>query len=181
MDFSWHIFGVYAPHSRVEREKEGVVETLFDERFGNQDALATAALAKEAAKPTDDYDDNDDIDFFGEDIEEVKKATDAKEASKVSTKKKESGKSFILMDVKTCDDDDDMKKLEKVVHSIKVEGLLWGASKLVPFGYRIKKKHIMLTIIDEIISVDTLIEKRLIVEPINEYVQSYDIVTFNKI
>ncbi|PHT78730.1 Elongation factor 1-delta 1 [Capsicum annuum] len=150
-------------------------------KFGNQDALATAALAKEAAKPTDDYDDDDDIDFFKENTEKEKKAAEAREASKVSTKKKESGKSFVLMDVKPCDDEDDMKKLEEVVHSIKVEGLLWGASKLVPFGYRIKKKHIMLTIIDEIISVDTLIEERLIVEPINEYVQSYGIVIFNKI
>jgi elongation factor 1-beta len=55
------------------------------------------------------------------------------------------------------------------------------AAKLVPVGYGIKKMTIMLTIIDDLVSVDTLIEERLTVEPINEYVQSCDIVAFNKI
>ncbi|MFS8000504.1 putative translation elongation factor EF1B/ribosomal protein S6 [Helianthus anomalus] len=62
-----------------------------------------------------------------------------------------------------------------------MEGLLWGASKLVPVGYGIKKLQIMLTIVDDLVSVDTLIEECLTVEPINEYVQSCDIVAFNKI
>ena len=39
----------------------------------------------------------------------------------------------------------------------------------------------MLTIVDDLVSVDTLIEERLTVEPINEHVQSCDIVAFNKI
>lgn len=39
----------------------------------------------------------------------------------------------------------------------------------------------MLTIVDDLVSVDTLIEERLTEEPINEYVQSCDIVAFNKI
>ena len=55
------------------------------------------------------------------------------------------------------------------------------AAKLVPVGYGIKKMTIMLTIVDDLVSVDTLIEERLTVEPINEYVQSCDIVAFNKI
>ncbi|CAI0446426.1 unnamed protein product [Linum tenue] len=54
-------------------------------------------------------------------------------------------------------------------------------SKLVAVGYGIKKLQIMLTIVDDLVSVDTLIEERLTVEPINEYVQSCDIVAFNKI
>uniref|UniRef100_Q9S9I3 Elongation factor 1 beta (Fragments) n=1 Tax=Arabidopsis thaliana TaxID=3702 RepID=Q9S9I3_ARATH len=33
----------------------------------------------------------------------------------------------------------DVKKLEEAVRSIKMEGLLWGASKLMPVGYGIKK------------------------------------------
>lgn len=48
-------------------------------------------------------------------------------------------------------------------------------------GYGIKKLQIMLTIVDDLVSVDTLIEEQLTVEPINEYVQSCDIVAFNKI
>lgn len=54
-------------------------------------------------------------------------------------------------------------------------------AKLVAVGYGIKKLQIMLTIVDDLVSVDTLIEERLTVEPIDEYVQSCDIVAFNKI
>ncbi|KAM3375656.1 hypothetical protein P3S68_014370 [Capsicum galapagoense] len=110
-------------------------------RFGSQ---ATPAPAKEAAKPADDNDNNDDIDLFGEETEKEKKVAEAREATKASTKKKRSGKSFVLMDFKPWDDETDMKKLEEVVHSIEVEGLLWGESKLVLVGYGIKKKQIML-------------------------------------
>ncbi|KAH7549733.1 hypothetical protein JRO89_XS13G0074000 [Xanthoceras sorbifolium] len=127
-------------------------------------------------------DDDDDVDLFGEETEEEKKAAEERAASiKASTKKKESGKSSVLMDVKPWDDETDMKKLEEAVRSVQMEGLLWGASKLVPVGYGIKKMTIMLTIIDDLVSVDTLIEEHLMAEPINEYVQSCDIVAFNKI
>ncbi|KAF3771476.1 Elongation factor 1-delta [Nymphaea thermarum] len=39
----------------------------------------------------------------------------------------------------------------------------------------------MMTIVDDLVSVDTLIEEHLTVEPANEYIQSCDIVAFNKI
>jgi elongation factor 1-beta len=39
----------------------------------------------------------------------------------------------------------------------------------------------MMTIVDDLVSVDTLIEDHLCAEPVNEYVQSCDIVAFNKI
>jgi elongation factor 1-beta len=48
-------------------------------------------------------------------------------------------------------------------------------------GYGIKKLQIMMTIVDDLVSVDTLIEDHLCEEPVNEYVQSCDIVAFNKI
>lgn len=38
-----------------------------------------------------------------------------------------------------------------------------------------------MTIVDDLVSVDTVIEERLTEEPINEYVQSCDIAAFNKI
>jgi len=56
-----------------------------------------------------------------------------------------------------------------------------GTAKLVPVGYGIKKLQIMMTIVDDLVSVDTLVEERLTVEPCNEYIQSCDIVAFNKI
>ncbi|QCE14324.1 elongation factor 1-beta [Vigna unguiculata] len=127
-------------------------------------------------------DDDDDVDLFGEETEEEKKAAEERAAAvKASGKKKESGKSSVLLDVKPWDDETDMKKLEEAVRSVSMEGLLWGASKLVPVGYGIKKLQVMLTIVDDLVSVDTLIEEHLTVEPINEYVQSCDIVAFNKI
>lgn len=139
-----------------------------------------AAPAEEVTKEAS-ADDDDDLDLFGDETEEEKKAAKEREVSKASSKKKESGKSSVLLDVKPWDDETDMKKLEEAVRSIEMPGLLWGASKLVPVGYGIKKLTIMMTIVDDLVSVDTLIEERLTVEPINEYVQSCDIVAFNKI
>lgn len=145
------------------------------------EGIATPPNADTKASAADD-DDDDDVDLFGEETEEDKKAAEARAAAaKTSTKKKESGKSSVLMDIKPWDDETDMKKLEEAVRSVEMEGLFWGASKLVPVGYGIKKLQIMLTIVDDLVSVDDLIEERLQAEPINEYVQSCDIVAFNKI
>ncbi|KAE8700248.1 Elongation factor 1-beta [Hibiscus syriacus] len=142
--------------------------------FGGNAAPAESAKAKAA-------DDDDDLDLFGDETEEEKKAAEERESSKKSAKKKESGKSSVLLDVKPWDDETDMKKLEEAVRSVEMPGLLWGASKLVAVGYGIKKLQIMLTIVDDLVSVDTLIEEHLTVEPRNEYIQSCDIVAFNKI
>ncbi|XP_038884883.1 elongation factor 1-delta-like [Benincasa hispida] len=156
------------------------VSAVFGEGSGVKlDAVATPPAAD--AKAADD-DDDDDMDLFGEETEEEKKAAEERAAAiKASAKKKESGKSSVLMDIKPWDDETDMKKLEEAVRSVQMEGLLWGASKLVPVGYGIKKLQIMLTIVDDLVSVDNLIEEHLTAEPINEHVQSCDIVAFNKI
>ncbi|OVA13826.1 Translation elongation factor EF1B [Macleaya cordata] len=151
-------------------------------RVGCQADLAEAVPAEEAKKDAPEADDDDDLDLFGDETEEDKKAAEEREAAKkASSKKKESGKSSVLLDVKPWDDETDMKKLEEIVRSIEMEGLHWGASKLVAVGYGIKKLQIMMTIIDDLVSVDTLIEERLTVEPASEYIQSCDIVAFNKI
>ncbi|XP_068344619.1 elongation factor 1-beta 2-like [Pyrus communis] len=141
---------------------------------GKAEAAAPAAAAG--------GDDDDDLDLFGDETEEDKKAeAEMAAAKKASTKKKESGKSSVLLDVKPWDDETDMKKLEEAVRSVEKEGLFWGASKLVAVGYGIKKLQIMLTIVDDLVSVDDLIEEQLTAEPRNEYIQSCDIVAFNKI
>ncbi|GMJ00096.1 hypothetical protein like AT2G18110 [Hibiscus trionum] len=151
------------------------------EGFAPAEAVATPPAADSKAAAAED-DDDDDVDLFGEETEEEKKAAEERAAAvKASGKKKESGKSSVLLDIKPWDDETDMKKLEEAVRGVQMEGLLWGASKLVPVGYGIKKLQIMMTIVDDLVSVDTLIEEQLTVEPINEYVQSCDIVAFNKI
>ncbi|PHT52689.1 Elongation factor 1-beta 1 [Capsicum baccatum] len=88
-------------------------------RFGSQTAPTIAEPAQKTAKPSDD-----DIDLFREKTKDEKMAAEAREAVKVSTKKKVSEKSPVLMDFKTWDDKTNMKKLEDVVRSIEVEGLL---------------------------------------------------------
>ncbi|CAA7039825.1 unnamed protein product [Microthlaspi erraticum] len=126
--------------------------------------------------------DDDDLDLFADETEDEKKAAEEREAAKKDTKKpKESGKSSVLLEVKPWDDETDMKKLEEAVRSVQMPGLTWGASKLVPVGYGIKKLTIMMTIVDDLVSVDNLIEDHLTSEPNNEYIQSVDIVAFNKI
>lgn len=148
----------------------------------SEEAVATPPAGDSKAAAVDDDDDDDDVDLFGEETEEEKKAAEERAATvKASTKKKESGKSSVLLDVKPWDDETDMKKLEEAVRSVQMEGLFWGASKLVAVGYGIKKLQIMLTIVDDLVSVDDLIDEKLTAEPINEYVQSCDIVAFNKI
>lgn len=144
-------------------------------------ASGNAAPAAPAKVDAPAEDDDDDLDLFGDETEEDKKAAEEREAAKKPAKKKESGKSSVLLDVKPWDDETDMKKLEEAVRSIEMPGLLWGASKLVPVGYGIKKLQIMMTIVDDLVSVDSLIEEHLTVEPCNEHVQSCDIVAFNKI
>jgi len=146
------------------------------------EVIATPPAADTKASAAEDDDDDDDVDLFGEETEEEKKAAEERAvAVKASGKKKESGKSSVLLDVKPWDDETDMKKLEEAVRSVHMDGLFWGASKLVPVGYGIKKLQIMMTVVDDLVSIDTLIEDHLTVEPVNEYVQSCDIVAFNKI
>ncbi len=165
--------------SGVSGEGSGV--TVEGSASITEEAMATPPTADTKAAVAED-DDDDDVDLFGEETEEEKKAAEERAAAvKASGKKKESGKSSVLLDVKPWDDETDMKKLEEAVRSVQMEGLLWGASKLVPVGYGIKKLQIMMTIVDDLVSVDTIIEERLTEEPINEYVQSCDIVAFNKI
>lgn len=107
-------------------------------------------------------------------------------------------KSNLILDVKPWDDETDMKDLEKAVRSIVMDGLLWGASKLVPLAYGIHKLQISAVIEDEKVSVDILTEniegQEDFVSPVNEtamqkilkylfslQVQSVDIAAFNKI
>jgi hypothetical protein len=56
-----------------------------------------------------------------------------------------------------------------------------NAAKLVTVVAGIKKLQIMMTIEDDLVSIDNLIEDYLTSEPNNEYIQSCDIVAFNKI
>jgi len=55
-------------------------------------------------------------------------------------------KSVVTFEVKPWDDETDMVMLEQKVREIEMDGLVWGASKLVPIGYGIRKLQITLVV-----------------------------------
>lgn len=67
-----------------------------------------------------------------------------------------------------------MAALEAAVRGIEKDGLVWGASKLVPVGFGIKKLQINLVVEDEKVSVTDLQEE---IEGFEDYVQSSDVVS----
>ena len=71
-----------------------------------------------------------------------------------------------------------MKELEEGVRSIEKDGLVWGASKLVPVGFGVKKLQINLVIEDDKISLDELQEN---IEADEDHVQSTDVAAMQKL
>ncbi|XP_050531816.1 elongation factor 1-beta [Daktulosphaira vitifoliae] len=134
-----------------------------------------------SSKPADD---DDDIDLFGSDDEEDEEAERIRQerlkaySEKKATKKVVIAKSSIVLDVKPWDDETDMKKLEECVRTIQMDGLVWGASKLVEIAFGIKKLQIMCVVEDDKVSVDALVE---LIQEFEDFVQSVDIAAFNKI
>jgi len=139
---------------------------------------AAPAAASKAA------DDDDDVDLFGSDEEEDANAAAIREqrlkeyADKKTKKPGPIAKSSIVLDVKPWDDETDMKEMEKLVRSIQMDGLVWGASKLVPVGYGINKLQIILVCEDEKVSIEQLTED---IQAFEDFVQSVDVAAFNKI
>lgn len=138
----------------------------------------------EAAKPPP-KDDDDDVDLFGsgsededEEAQKIKEQRVAEYAARKSKKPVLIAKSNIILDVKPWDDETDMKALEKEVRNVVMDGLVWGASKLVPLAYGIHKLQISCVVEDDKVSVDELQEK---LQEIEDYVQSVDIAAFNKV
>ncbi|CAH0694713.1 unnamed protein product [Spodoptera exigua] len=147
--------------------------------------LTAGGKTTTAPAPAAKDDDDDDVDLFGSgDEEEDAEAARIREerlkayADKKSKKPALIAKSSIILDVKPWDDETDMKEMENQVRTIEMDGLLWGASKLVPVGYGINKLQIMCVIEDDKVSVDLLTEK---IQEFEDFVQSVDIAAFNKI
>ena len=67
-----------------------------------------------------------------------------------------------------------MKALEETMRGIEMEGLTWGASKLVPLAFGIKKLQVNLVVEDEKVSIDDLQGQ---IEEDEEHVQSTDVVS----
>merc|ERR1711879_41183 len=131
-----------------------------------------------------DADDDDDFDLFGDsDEDEEEKERIKQERLKAYAEKKAKkpaliAKSNIILDVKPWDDETDMKEMEEKVRSIATDGLLWGAAKLVPVGYGIKKLQISCVVEDAKVGTDYLEEE---ITKFEDHVQSVDIAAFNKV
>lgn len=151
---------------------------------GERNAWSGSAVPQVAGGKTTTADDDDDVDLFGSDDEEDAEAERIREerlkayAEKKSKKPALIAKSSIILEVKPWDDETNMKELEEKVRSIAMEGLIWGAGKLVPVGYGINKLQICCVIEDDKVSVDELTEK---IQENEDHVQSVDIAAFNKI
>jgi len=153
---------------------------------GKGQAKPGAAAAKPAPAPAAaDDDDDEDVDLFGsddeEESEEKKRITEERLKAYHAKKAKKPqviAKTSVLLDVKPWDDETDHDAMLASVKSIEMDGLLWGASKLIPIGYGIKKLQVMCTVEDEKVSVEELTEK---IEEFEDYVQSCDVNAMNKI
>lgn len=158
--------------------KEGVVSTT----------TTTTSKDVEVKKEEDD----DDFDPFADDDEDEEayrrqqeraeaalKAKEARDAAKAAAGKVVVAKSSIIFDVKPWDDTTDLVAMEAEVRKIEMEGLHWGAAKLIPVGFGIKKLQIMATIIDDLVPSTEIVEERIC--EIEDHVQSVDIAAFNKL
>merc|ERR1712156_711235 len=130
-------------------------------------------------------DDDDDVDLFGsdeeEDDEEKKRITEERLKAyneKKAKKPKVIAKTSVLFDVKPWDDETDMEAMKEACKGIEMEGLVWGATKLMPVGYGINKLQLMCTVEDEKVSIEELGEK---MEAFEDFVQSVDVAAMNKI
>ncbi|KAI1661344.1 putative elongation factor 1-beta [Daldinia decipiens] len=148
--------------------------------YGPEEIAATLNPAKAPAA-----EEEDDVDLFASDDEEedaeavrVREERLAAYREKKAAKPKTIAKSVVTLDVKPWDDETDMAALEAAVRGIEKDGLVWGASKLLPVGFGIKKLQINLVIEDEKISLSDLEEE---IQGFEDYVQSTDIFAMQKL
>ncbi|VDB88323.1 unnamed protein product [Peniophora sp. CBMAI 1063] len=160
-------------------------ESEFDSLPGSSTAGEAFTKAAAPAAPAPAAEENDDeVDLFGsdeevdEEAERIKAERVAAYNAKKANKPKTAAKSVVTFEVKPWDDETDMVKLEEAVRSVEMEGLVWGASKLVPIGYGIKKLQITIVVEDDLVSLEDLADK---VAEFEDYVQSTDVTAMQKL
>ncbi|XP_063695251.1 probable elongation factor 1-beta [Bolinopsis microptera] len=150
---------------------------------------ATASASKPTAKKEES--DDDDFDFGDSDDEETKGESEMQKMKRLAAEKKVADaaakkdakparvlKSNVVLDIKPWDDETDLGEMEKQVRSIAMQGLVWGDCKHVEIGFGIKKLRMSTCIVDEDVGLYDLEEK---IEELEDFVQSVDIVSHNKI
>ncbi|PWN49634.1 hypothetical protein IE53DRAFT_388123 [Violaceomyces palustris] len=151
-------------------------------------AKAASILASEFKEETAaaEEEDDDDVDLFGSDdeVDEEAERIKAERVAAYNAKKAAKGpgpaaKSVVTLEAKPWDDETDMKAFEENLRKIEMDGLVWGASKLVPVGYGVSKLQITLVVEDAKVSLDELQEQ--IAEDCEEWCQSTDIAAMQKL
>ncbi|XP_074507802.1 eukaryotic translation elongation factor 1 delta a (guanine nucleotide exchange protein) isoform X6 [Sebastes fasciatus] len=184
MELENHTLHTVVEEMRAALQKlESRVAQLEKSPAGVPCAKAAPVHAAQVKVENGDDDDDDDMDLFGsddddEEAERLKQERIDAYAAKKSKKPTLIAKSSILLDVKPWDDETDMKKLEECVRSVQMDGLLWGASKLLPVGYGIQKLQINCVVEDDKVGTDILEEE---ITKFEDYIQSVDVAAFNKI
>merc|ERR1739848_61757 len=169
---------------KVTDDLKALVLSL-EARVGSLEGGKPAAKPAPAPAAAAAEEDDDDVDLFGsedeEESEEKKRITEERLKAYHEKKSKKPGviaKTNVLFDLKPWDDETDMDKMLKACKSIEKDGLLWGASKLVPVGYGINKLQLMCVVEDEKVSIEELSEQMCEFE---DYIQSVDVAAMNKI
>jgi len=158
----------------------GAEKASFPGQKSSEEVNGSAPAKKEEKEAEDD----DDFDPFKSDEEDDAEAERIKQERLAAYEAKKSkkvaiiAKSNIVLDVKPWDDETDMAELEKAVRTVEADGLLWGASKLVPLAYGIKKLQITCVVEDDKVGTDFLEEE---ITKFEDLIQSVDIAAFNKI
>lgn len=141
---------------------------------------------KDAGKKDAKKEDEPDMDdLFGDDDDDGAAAAAAKAAAakaKDGKKKKKEviAMSIVMLEVKPLDDTTDLDKLAaKIFAEITQDGLFWKTEyKKLPVAFGIFKLLIGFSCEDEKTSVDDIVER---IEAFEEFVQSVEISSFNKI
>jgi len=165
--FAW--FSFVCKFSQPFRDHQGITVS---------EASAAAPAPPKAVKKAEE----EDLDLFGDDNEEDAAAAKAA-AEKAKTKKKEKkpviAQSLVLFEVKPLDDTTNLDDMAAEILKIQGDGIYWKTEyKKEPVAYGIFKLIIGVTVEDEKVSVDGLQEQ---IEALTDYVQSVEILAFNKI
>ncbi|KAJ2868022.1 Elongation factor 1-beta [Coemansia aciculifera] len=151
------------------------------------DAIASlkAAEAPVAAEAAAEEEDDEDVDLFGSDDEEDEEAEKLKAQrlaeyqAKKATKPTVIAKSLLALDVKPWEAETDLDELERLIRTIQMDGLIWNQeSKRAPIAYGVNKIIMAAVVEDAKVSVDEIVE---LIEGFEDYTQSVDIITFNKL
>eukprot|EP00903_Cladosiphon_okamuranus_P005541 g5517.t1 len=128
---------------------------------------------------------DDDMDDLFDDEEEAPPAKEESRADKMAAAKaakdakKKVDKSQIVFEVKPWDTETDLKELFAKITSSEIAGLVWGeAHKLVPVAFGVKKLVLSCVVEDDKVGVEDITD---VIEGFEDYVQSVDMTTMNRL